>query len=163
MNNQVSLIKKYFWLAVLFITIMSLTFLIMPVANYIASGWQQRFFLVFVGIVFWFSLIGGYTLLIIVKKKYKELIQKEISKQKINNKIPCFLRFFSNKFAIIADIMLIVDVIAITILIICAITDGFLPYIALAILVFSINMHCLFNGNIFVVIRNDDERGKENA
>ena len=68
MKQRNGIIKNYFWCIVLLLTIMSFTFLLMPIANYMQNGWKQRLVLVIVGILFWLSFIGGYTLLIITNK-----------------------------------------------------------------------------------------------
>ena len=73
MKQRNGIIKNYFWCIVLLLTIMSFTFLLMPIANYMQNGWKQRLVLVIVGILFWLSFIGGYTLLIITNKKFRKL------------------------------------------------------------------------------------------
>lgn len=159
MKNQVHIIKKYFYMSVGLITVLSSTFLIMPAADYIESEWKQRAVLGIVGGFFWISLIGGYTFLFMAQKAYKKLLKKNGAKNK--DQIPGGLKFFTNKYAAIADAIFIASVVVLIVLIILERMKGFFPYIVLAVLVFSINMHCLLNGNIYKFILNIKYKERE--
>ena len=73
---------------------------------------------------------------------------------------PCF-EFFSNTYAAVADAILIAVIVVLIVITILGRMTGVFPYIVLAILVFSINMHCLFNGNIYKTIRTNDTRERK--
>lgn len=159
MKKSNCIIKKYFWCIVFLLTVMSFTFLLMPIANYMQNGWKQRLVLVMVGILFWLSFIGGYTLLIITIRMFKKLSYKE--KSEVKNKMPKCLRFFSNIYAAIVDAILIAVIVVLIVITILGRMTGVFPYIVMAISVFSINMHCLFNGNIYKTISTNDTRERE--
>ncbi len=86
MKKRNRIIRKYFWCIVVLLTIMSFTFLLMPIANYMQNEWKQRLVLVLVGIFWGISFIGGYTILIITIKKFKKLSDKGNSEVKIKHK-----------------------------------------------------------------------------
>ena len=151
MKQRNGIIKNYFWCIVLLLTIMSFTFLLMPIANYMQNGWKQRLVLVIVGILFWISFISGYTLLIITNKKFRKLFVQGNPE----------VEFFSNTYAAVADAILIAVIVVLIVITILGRMTGVFPYIVLAILVFSINMHCLFNGNIYKTIRTNDTRERK--
>ena len=159
MKQRNCIIKKYFWGIVFLLTIMSFTFLLMPIANYMQNGWKQRLVLVIVGILFWISFISGYALLIITIKKFKKLFNQESFEAE--SKLPKCFKFFSNTYAAIADAILIAVIVVLIVITILGRMTGVFPYIVLAISVFSINMHCLFNGNIYKTIRTNDTRERE--
>ena len=159
MKQRNGIIKNYFWCIVLLLTIMSFTFLLMPIANYMQNGWKQRLVLVIVGILFWISFISGYTLLIITNKKFRKLFVQ--GNPEVESKLPNCFEFFSNTYAAVADAILIAVIVVLIVITILGRMTGVFPYIVLAILVFSINIHCLFNGNIYKTIRTNDTRERK--
>ena len=112
-----------------------------------------------VGILFWLSFIGGYTLLIITNKKFRKLFVQ--GNPEVESKLPNCFEFFSNTYAAVADAILIAVIVVLIVITILGRMTGVFPYIVLAILVFSINMHCLFNGNIYKTIRTNDTRERK--
>ena len=65
------ILRYYFWLAFIFWTIFSATFLIMPVTETIAEG--KRMVLVAVSALFWVSFVFGIICIIALKIQNKRL------------------------------------------------------------------------------------------
>ncbi len=151
MKEKLQDIKKYFWSSVILLTLMSLTFIAMPAADYVDEG-KVKIFLAAIGAIFWVTLVGGYVLWFMAYRLNKTIIQEKIR-----------LNLFSNRIVSIADGMFIGGA---AVLFLAAATkkmEGFLPYIILTILTLSVNLHCMFNGNIYRTItkktrRKDDEK-----
>ena len=151
MKEKLQDIKKYFWSSVILLTLMSLTFIAMPAADYVDEG-KVKIFLAAIGAIFWVTLVGGYVLWFMAYRLNKTIIQEKI-----------LLNLFSNRIVSIADGMFIGGA---AVLFLAAATkkmEGFLPYIILTILTLSVNLHCMFNGNIYRTItkktrRKDDEK-----
>lgn len=151
MKEKLQDIKKYFWSSVILLTLMSLTFIAMPAADYVDEG-KVKIFLAAIGAIFWVTLVGGYVLWFMAYRLNKTIIQEKIR-----------LNLFSNRIVSIADGMFIGGA---AVLFLAAATkkmEGFLPYIVLTILTLSVNLHCMFNGNIYRTItkktrRKDDEK-----
>ncbi len=104
-----------------------------------------------VGVLFWLGLIIGYVLLFILSKHRK-------AKTKAKKCKPGIIVFFSNKPAKIADLTMVGSLIL-------TLAFTFIPFLSfgietvfLAILVFSIHMHCLFNGVNFKYINSINKR-----
>lgn len=151
MKEKLQDIKKYFWSSVILLTLMSLTFIAMPAADYVDEE-KVKIFLAAIGAIFWVTLVGGYVLWFMAYRLNKTIIQEKIR-----------LNLFSNRIVSIADGMFIGGA---AVLFLAAATkkmEGFLPYIVLTILTLSVNLHCMFNGNIYRTItkktrRKDDEK-----
>lgn len=159
MRERLHSIPNCFWMSVLLLTAMSLTFLMMPIADHV-EGNAQRFVLVMVGILFWGSSLGGYFFWVMTYRNYKELLRKDPSKANQSGHVIGAFELFSNTQAAVADAMLIADVAVMAIMTIWGRMDGMIPYIVLAVLIFSIHMHCIFNGNIYreVIYKKEKEK-----
>lgn len=159
MKQKLSEVKSCFWLAVVFLGILSFTFILMPIANYM-EGILQRSILFLIGCLFWGALISGYFFLILTYKNYKRTVSKKILKE--NESMHAFelLAICSNQEAKITDIVLLADLMLLLVINLLKKTDGIFSYIGLAVFVFTIHMHCMFNGNIYRKIKGERKREK---
>ena len=160
MRKKLHTIKGCYWSSVAFFTMMSLSFVAMPIANYVDIN-QQSVILSIVGTMFWGALAGGYAFLIKAYKNYKELLQSSLLQSGRKKSLPGFFKIFSNTAASIIDILLIVDIAAIALIATSESMNGFFTYIILAIFIFSIHMHCMFNGNIYnemISVKKENEK-----
>lgn len=98
-----------------------------------------------VGVLFWLGLIIGYVLLFILSKHRKAKTKPKKSK-------PGIIVFFSNKPAKIADLTMVGSLILTLVFTFIPFLSFGIEIVFLAILVFSIHMHCLFNGVNFKYI-----------
>lgn len=151
MKEKLHDIKKYFWSSVILLTLMSLTFIAMPAADYLDAE-KVKIFLAAIGTIFWVTLVGGYVLWFMAYRLNKTIIQGKIR-----------LNLFSNRIVSIADGMFIGGAAVLFVSAALKKMEGFLPYIILTILILSVNLHCMFNGNIYRTItkktrRKDDEK-----
>lgn len=132
-----------FWISVGFLLLMSATILLMPIGAEAAGN-----FSVAIGLVFWISASAGYILLFLVNVKRINMMQKSENTVPKGDK-PGVLVFFSNTPALTADIMLFSSFLIFIILRFTELKNMYISYIFLFLLIFSLNMHCVFNGRIY--------------
>ena len=147
--------ERLFQCSVVSITLMSVTFLFMPVANHLTGGFR-RVFLFMLGAVFWLSLATGYGILILIYrnnrerlKQYSEISDKPDMHEQRKGLIP-------NREVLIADFAIIVAVITGIILWIRGNPSQYLIYVVLAVLAEAVNMHFLFNAKIYKMIKSKE-------
>ncbi len=153
--NAIKKCRLFFWLSVLFLTLMSGTFLIMQYA--VDKGGELM--IVFVGIAFYVFLIAGYVLVAVANHMRKK-IKTEKSRRKTNNDRMGVITFFANIPAKIFDVIMVVALIGFVIINFTSHKDDYITFVLLSILVLSVNMHSLFNGRIFRVINNQGDKEK---
>lgn len=141
-------------LSIVFLSIGSLSFIFMPLSSR-SSNTEFRLPVIINGAVFWISFICGYLTLILANKQCKK-INGSISTGKVG-----LFRFFSNKYAIVFDMLMIISFIALILMAIFGKSHYYIIFFILAILVLSINMHCIFNGRVVrTIIYKNEERKK---
>lgn len=138
-------VKRFFWLSVAFLCIMSTTILFMP----LAVNSMNRNYVIAVGASFWSSAVIGYVLLIvanIARRRYIIVVSDK------NISMDCHagaITFFANKLAIVFDITMMFSFVLFILLFFTKLSDSYFVYIILFFLILSINLHCLFNGRIY--------------
>lgn len=142
-------LKRYFHGSIVMLTIFPMTFLIMPISNML-DGIPQRILFALVGSMFWLSFISGYVLLFLVKHKSKKVDGFGDKKELDQNK-KWYRRFhlFTNVPTVAADTAFIAALIVLLILSHRGNTAGYVIYVDIFILVFSLNIHLLFGGNLY--------------
>ncbi len=121
-------------LSVVGFLLVSVSFLLMPLNS---DSSEPN---VFVGVLFWCSLLIGIVSQVILTLRVKRT-EHNNSGRRLG-----LLMFFQNPYAIISDIVLIISIIGFTVTMI--VTNGlhYSCYIFLAMTVFFFSMHCIFNG-----------------
>lgn len=139
-------------LSILFIAVSSLSLIGVAVSDFGGNG-VQRFFAYFTGVVFWAFLLAGYVLLFAVSKR-----RKADQRTTMTNKRPGIICFFTGKAAKIADIGMFAAIIL-------SLVFSFVPgistvvrIICIALLVLSVQMHCILNGVNYRYIRSLTEK-----
>lgn len=112
----------------------SITFLLMPISNYVPIEYSRISFMI-IGTIFWLTGITGYTLLIFLYKKIKGKRKRKIY-------------IFANRITIIADIAFLLGIICCILAISLKLTSTYLGYVTVFILVLSLNLHFIFSRNI---------------
>ncbi len=130
--------------------LMSISFLLMPldvtVAQYDAMD-------VIPGIIFWGFLILGIVGQVVLEiRRQKWLIEQGVRKYKIRQGRMGVITFCKNKFALIADVLMVVGVLLFALVTVITHGLGYICYILLALCVFAFCMHCIFNGRIYEYI-----------
>lgn len=103
------------------------------------------------GILFWACLIAGYALFAVInshRKKYVKAKKSSVSERN-RKRLPGIICFFSNKYAIVADFAMILFFILTLVFIFIPFLNQSIAVIAIAILLFSVHMHCILNGMNF--------------
>lgn len=129
----------------------SLSFLLVPIESDKFIG-EISLMSFIAGIIFWVSLITVLVSLIILSVKRRSFYKKYSLKLDEKYKRIGLLCCFKNKYAAVADILLIVSfVLLITAL---TVTGGkyYDSYLSIAFFVFSLFMHGIFNGKLFFYI-----------
>ena len=148
-------------ISVLCFLMMSVTFMFMPKepdGSFIS------------GILFWIGLVSGSVLLVIVNSLRKEFFKKnDISYKNTKKSRPGIFRFFSNRLAMIVDIICGAAFLGTVISMIATRGYGYICYPFISLTVFSFVLHCIFNGKNFDFILNKskicnilDKRYKQN-
>lgn len=145
-------------ISVFLMSILSASFMFMPLSSSLAEKYGTRIPLIIVGSTFWCSFIVGYLLFAYVNIR--------MHKKRKDNTLPGIIRFFSNKLATIVDILMFMVIIAF----ICGLIwmKGFILYILLSLTVLLIQFHAIFNGKNYEFIqyikreKNYHEKQKKN-
>lgn len=134
-------------LSIVFVAISSLSLIGVAFADFNGNGFR-RFIAFFTGVVFWAFLIAGYVLFAIVSNR-----RKADKRAKIADKRPGIICFFTSKEAKIADIGMFAAIML-------SLVFSFVPGISVAVriifialLVLSVQMHCILNGVNYRYIR----------
>lgn len=136
----------YFLLSVISFAAFSCSFLLMAFGTDSATG-KTTVFTYVAGAVFWFFLMTGIITQIMLSKSLGFKSQKKSMSKKIGALI-----FFSNKYAVIADIALVISVAGFVLSMIFAEGSNLICYIFAFVLMLSFCMHCIFNGKKFALL-----------
>lgn len=143
--KEVKKINQLFWISVLALFLMSICILLMPLPNRI--GEENRIMTVLLGGLFWGTAITGYLSIFLAERERKRLLKK---KMMITEKsLPGIRNFFSNSVAKVADVTMIISIMVFVIISFTNLIYEYVSYIILFLVIFSLNMHCLFNGRIY--------------
>lgn len=140
--------KIIFLISIICMLILSLSFLIMPVASSISLNKDSNGLLIGTGIMFWLSLASAYSLMIFVDVKRRNFLKQ--NKKAKKKRLPGIIRFFSNPAAKCADIASAVSLLLL--IIFSFLTESYFNYILLALFAFSFQMHCVLNGENYLYI-----------
>ena len=136
MKNTVKLMK----LSLLCIAVSSLSLICVAFADFGGNGFQC-FAAYFTGVVFWTFLIAGYVLLFTVSKRRKA--DKSVA---LTDMRPGIICFFTGKKAKIADIAMLVTAVLLLVFLFIPSVSTAVRIIFIALLVLSVQMHCILNG-----------------
>lgn len=145
--------KEFIWL---YISIgsfffMASSFLLMPIDF---RTTKLQFMSYCVGIMFWiFMILGIVSQIILAKQRKNWFIKNRIRRFRTKSKLGV-IAFMQNLPATIADITLVVSIIALIVSIVLTNAMGYACYIFMALLVFSFCMHCILNGKIYYYLTN---------
>jgi hypothetical protein len=106
---------------------------------------------IIIGIVFWLFLILGSLMFFILPISKLNAKRDKVGKQAMSRGQPTFLIFWRNLYAIIFDGLLTLSIIA-NIIFVFISTPQFVQSIAIFLLLFSIEMHLIFNSNRYEYI-----------
>lgn len=143
-NKKLNLL---FIISVIGFLVMSADFLLMPLGS---SAGNNRGMVMVTGLLFWLGLAVGIVFFVLYARQCKRLYDaKDSSQQDQQKKRIGLISFFSNRMAMIADIVFFVSAVAFAALMIFTDGTAYINYIVLFILVLSFIAHCVFNGKSF--------------
>ncbi len=131
--------------------IMSAAFLIIPLeSETLISGLSVFSFAA--GIMFWATLVLSIVFLVILSVRRKQFYKKY--GLKLNNDIKRIglFSFFKNKVAIVVDIVMVICLTALVTVFLISGGTEYICYVFIALSVFTVTMHCLFNGKIYFYV-----------
>ena len=144
-------IKRLFWIAVVFLSLMAGSILLMPLATKI--GEENRSILLGVGLAFWLSMIAGYFFVYVANRERKWFIRKKLDGDVGMGCRPGVITFFDNVLATVADVVMIASFLLLIGVSFTELKYEYISYVLLSLLIFSLNMHCLLNGRIYKVTK----------
>lgn len=147
--HYVSTIKGLFWASVAFLLLNAATFLFMPMAAELSENGSIQWGLMIVGIVFWISIGLGYALLIMANLYRRDFVRNRLDGDFTMGCRMGIITFFSTRPGAIADGLFVAALIAFLIVFLNGNINGYITYVLLALLTFSLNMHGIFNGRIY--------------
>lgn len=134
------------------LTISSLSLLLGIFADFNGSGFQKAL-AYFAGAIFWLCMLFAYLTLRSLSQRRKKYEQKHTDASYIKRqKYPGALTFFSNKWAAIADLILLIFAILILIILFVPSPSTVLTFIIAAIFACALQMHAVLNGINFKYI-----------
>jgi len=126
---------------------MSFSILIMPATVRMAE--KDGVINILMGCVFWISAIAGYTLLAVANAERRKFIKHKADVDVKMGCSPGIISFFTNVPATVADVTMIASCLMFDIISTTSQRDEYISYVLLFLLVFSLHLHCLFNGRIY--------------
>lgn len=141
--------KIMFGISLVFQFVFAATFLMMPSASSISLNEGRDTFLYFVGALFWISLLLSQVMMFCVTLKRKKYYKNK--EKRIFSKLPSAFVFFSSKEAKIADILMILMIVAFVISVFA--TDNYLIYVFLFLSVLMFEIHCVLNGKNYIYMK----------
>ncbi len=142
------MMKFYFRMAVIFWTIFSGTFLIMPFTR----SMEKRFPLVLMSFLFWISLAAGLGSIVIVRIINKKVnIKNKVNKKKSKEQKKTYKNIPKN----VADVVFIISIFLIILISINGWQDRYIMYITISMLIDSIGMHFVFEDSLYKRIINN--------
>lgn len=101
-----------------------------------------------VGVLFWVGLIVGIVLLLVINKH-----RKADESFRVKKKLPGIISFFSNQYAIVADVVTAISLIFLLVFLFVPWFNQGVTVALIAIFLFAFNMHCVLNGMNFKYIQ----------
>ena len=136
--------KKWFWLSAAAFFLSSATIPFMQFGSFQQENKKPAAYIL--AAVFWIGFILGFAFLRPVSKQ-----RRKDRSFRDKGGIP-LLRFFSNKPAMVFDILMAVGLVCLLLTFIIRTLPGWLSFAGLFALMFSIEMHGLFNGKNYVYL-----------
>lgn len=144
--------------------ILSISFLIMPIETNVGSG-SVGAATIAAGTMFWAGLITGIVMQVLLSVSRKKWLAA-------NNKIRRGIKgepslgmfsFFKNKIAMAFDISAFVGLAGLIISMIATNAAGYICYVFIALFIFSLCSHCIFNGKNYFYIMNKEKMSNDAA
>lgn len=138
-------LRKWAVLSVLSFLLSSSAVLLMPLASFEREAWRQAVAYILAS-VFWLGIIAGVLFLRPVSKRRK----RDMRYREIRGSI--FTRFFSNRTAVVIDVMLAVSFIALAAALIIRVLPQWAFSTILSVFMFSFETHWFFNGRNYAYL-----------
>lgn len=148
--NAINRIKHYFWLSVIFLSAMSLIVLVIPLMT------QQQYtreLSIIIAIFFWLVVFLGYGAVFLANRHRKEFLCRRFGRDIQKNFRPGIFCFYSNPFAKLADTAAIFLLLLFVGILCTPLKNTYFAVILLSVLVWTINMHSLFNSRTFRILK----------
>lgn len=146
--NAINRIKHYFWLSVVFLSAMSLTILVIPIIPQHTGELS-----VLIAIFFWCVAFLGYGVVFLANRRRKEFLRRRFGRDIQKNFRPGIFCFYSNPFAKLADTAAIFLLLLFVGILCTPLKNTYFAVILLSVLVWTINMHSLFNSRTFRILK----------
>lgn len=151
-------IRRKFWMSVGLLSAMSATFLFMPLASKLeeqTGGWSVRI----LGLLFWLLAVTGYLTIVKANKMRKRFWHIRFGRDIQTTYRPGILCACANPWAKVIDSMLAVVTVVFAVCLMTPLRNTYFIIVFLSLLIWAVNMHCLFNGRIYRITKY--EKSKE--
>jgi len=149
--------RKYLILSILGFLISSSTFFLVPFASFEEKGLAYNLAYI-IGIGFWMGLLLAIVFTSLLSSlRLKE--EKKAKNKKLSNSRIGIAKFFSNNIAKTFDIIFFISLIG-QVVVLMIDTYIMVEVVILFMLVFSFEMHCVFNGKNYLYILKNKESNK---
>lgn len=157
MNKEQKLFKS----AVLMLFISSFSLIFSIFGNYDTTAFR-KILAISGAVLFWLCLIVGYVFFALISERRKayERRHRERGVRPEKKAKPGILCFFSNKFAMIADVTMAISLVATLVFLFAPTLNQNLAVIFVAVLLFSAHMHGILNGVNFKYIESLNRKGE---
>lgn len=145
-------IKAYFYTSVCFLSLMSFSIMLMPWASEAAIETNDMSVKI-VGLLFWLLIVLGYGAFCLANSRRKKFWKKRFGRDIQKNYKPGFLCFFTNRIAEVFDIMMAIFLVITMIVAFTPWKNTFFFIALLALLIWTVNMHSLFNGRTYRITK----------
>lgn len=145
-------ITIYYFTSVVALTLMSIVIMFMPWASEQAIITNDNSVRI-VGVMFWLLMLLGYGSFGIANAKRKRFWIKRFGRDIQKNYRPGILSFFANKIAEVFDIMMAIFFVVSLIVAFTRWRNTFFFIALLALFVWAVNMHSLFNGRVYRITK----------
>lgn len=158
--NAINRIKRYFWLSVIFLSAMSLIILVIPIMTQQQNAGGLS---IIIAIFFWLFAFLGYGAVFLANRDRKEFLYRRFGRDIQKNLRPGVFGFYSNAFAKFADTAAIFLLLLFVGILCTPLKNAYFAVVLLSLLIWTINMHCLFNSRTFRITKykNKEKRGSK--
>lgn len=127
-----------------FLGLLAIDILCMPLTELVWYGRASKWVVYVIATMFWVSWIAIIAATLLLSRVRESALRKKPDLTRYRG--VGVVKFFQNKYAVVADIVMSVALIAFVAVILWAEHLLVLSFILLAILIFSFGMHCILNG-----------------
>lgn len=143
-------------LSVLSLLAFAVSFLLMPLGEEALNGQISNYAFI-AGLMFWISMAVLLVTQCVLAFRRRAWCKTHRNKRASVTQRIGLISFFKNKFAMVADVVMLLSLIGLVVVLILTQGIGYVCYVFVSLFVFSFGMHCILNGKVFYCVKNRDK------